>query len=248
MVSRSFYNAIWAKRNALGDLLGYPREVQKNISLFLDKVLADAEDIERWEGMPPEVKQFFQPQLEEKESGLQWLEDSLRQQEEDNGITGDIKSEPGSFTQGEQEEALEALAKQYGVKYTDTERYELLRRYHKSVTQGWLSPLVDFTLYEDYYQEIQDRVVGQVVGDVEIKGQSQHFLERVFGCMQDPKTGRARNGVALEDVFDCIENPVRIEPIKVDEKGRPSFAIEGRHVRITVNPDTGTLIQANLWG
>lgn len=75
-------NLAAAKRNALGDLLGYPREFQKTISSFLDKVIADAEDVERWEGMPPEVKQFFQPQLEEKESGLQWLEDRLAKMEE----------------------------------------------------------------------------------------------------------------------------------------------------------------------
>lgn len=147
----------------------------------------------------------------------------------------------------EPDEALKALAKRYGIEYTNSPRYDLLKSYSASVESGWLSPLVDFPLYEDYYQKIEDRVIGQVVGDVEIKGQAQHFLERVFGCVRDPGTGRPRNGVALEDVFDCIENPVAIEPIRIGENGKPSFCVVGRRAKVSVNPDTGDLIQVNPW-
>ena len=108
-------NLAAAKRSALGDLLGYPRELQKTISSFLDKVIADAEDIERWEGMPPEVKQFFQPQLEEKKNDLQWLEDRLAKPEETgeqrNGRTAQTpEQDERAFTENEQDAIIKEIA------------------------------------------------------------------------------------------------------------------------------------------
>lgn len=167
------------------------------------------------------------------------LERALKARSE-NGIV--ISSETSVGT-SKQDETLKALAKRYGVEYTDNKRYRLLEKYFGSIEEGKLSVLVDFPLYEDYYRQIEERVIGQVVGDVEIKGQAKHFLERVFGCVRDPETGRPRTGVALEDVFDCIENPVEIGPIKIDKDGKPSFCVVGRGAKISINPDTGNLIQ-----
>lgn len=250
-------NLTAAKRSALGNLLGFSPEFQKNIPIALDKVLADADDIARWESLnlPPEIWEIIQPQLEEKKESLQWLEDRLAKLtgDDDAAASGEHQNEiqhlggedPQMTLQDTQGETLETLAKRYGVEYTDTERYGLLERYHQSVTKGILSPLVDFPLYEDYYQKIQDRAIGQVVNGVKITQQSQHFLERVFGCMQDPGTKRPRNGVALEDLFDCLENPVKIEPTIIGKDGRPSFRVVGRRAKITINPETGKLIQIN---
>ena len=129
-------------------------------------------------------------------------------------------------------------------KYTGNEEENALHvGYRTSIEQGKLSPIVSFELYKRYYEEIQT-MTGMKVGNTEITGQSQHFLERVFGCARDPKTGKPRNGVAIEDVLDCLKNPVEIWPVRESQNGK-SFVVVGKRAKISVNPDTGKLIQIN---
>lgn len=45
-----------------------------------------------------------------------------------------------------------------------------------------LSPLTGFDKYEEYYNRVQTELIGLTTSaDIEIKSQSKHFLERVFG-------------------------------------------------------------------
>lgn len=144
-------------------------------------------------------------------------------------------------------DAIKTLAKYYDVKYNDFPRYELLKRYVDSVETGRMSPMSHFDLYEEYHARIQSEIVGRSVGGITITGQSKHFLERVFGTMVDPKTGLPRNGVAFQEIIECMMNPVSIEPIITDENGQRSIVIVGRRAKISINPDTGLLIQTNPW-
>ncbi len=143
--------------------------------------------------------------------------------------------------------SIETLAKYYDVKYNNSPRYELLKKYTHSVNSGILSPLSGFDLYEEYHQHIESELIGMTVGDTKITGQTQHFLERVFGCMKDPKTGKSRNGTALEDIFDCLKNPVSIQPVRIEKNGEKSFVVVGRKAKVSINPDSGLLIQTNPW-
>ncbi len=102
-----------------------------------------------------------------------------------------------------------------------------------------------FDLYEEYYARIESEIVGRTVGGVIITGQSKHFLERVFGTMVDPKTGRPRNGVTFEEIQTCIERPVTVLPVREDSLGRRSFVVVGYTAKISINADTGVLIQTN---
>ena len=144
-------------------------------------------------------------------------------------------------------DAIKTLAKYYDVKYNDSPRYELLKNYVHSVETGRMSPMSHFDLYEQYYARIESEIVGKTVGEVTITGQSKHFLERVFGTMVDPKTGKLRNGVQLQEIIDCLNNPVSIDPIIVDKNGEHSFVVVGEKAKISINPDTGNLIQTNPW-
>ena len=144
-------------------------------------------------------------------------------------------------------ESMETLAKYYDVKYTESPRYELLKKYSSSVESGRLSPLTGFSLYEEYHKRVQSELVGTMVGGITITGQTDHFLERVFGCMKDPKTGKPRNGTDLEDIFDCLRNPVDIQPIRTDPDGKRSFLVVGHRAKVSINPDNGLLIQTNPW-
>lgn len=143
--------------------------------------------------------------------------------------------------------SIEDLAKYYDIKYNDSPRYELLQKYVESVDAGKLSPMTGFELYEQYHATIEDELVGITVGDTTITGQTNHFLERVFGCMRDPKTGKPRNGTALEDVFDCIKNPIKIMPPVTKENGDVSFVVIGHRAMVSIDPYSGGLIQTNRW-
>ena len=142
--------------------------------------------------------------------------------------------------------SIKTLAEYYNVRYNDSPRYELLQTYASSIKRGYMSPLVGFGMYEQYHATVERELVGVKVGAATITGQTDHFLERVFGCMKDPKTGKPRNGTALKDVIDCIKNPKEILPIEQGKNGR-SFVVVGNRAKVSINPDTGELIQTNRW-
>lgn len=51
-------------------------------------------------------------------------------------------------------DSIKTLAKYYNVKYNDSPRLELLRRYAVDVAVGWISPLSHFDNYEALYNRI----------------------------------------------------------------------------------------------
>lgn len=147
------------------------------------------------------------------------------------------------------EKAIKTLAKYYDVKYNDTPRYELLKTYVRSVESGKLSPMAHFDRYEEYYNRIQSELVGkQTTNGITITGQTKHFLERVFGTMIDPKTGRPRSGVSLDDVIQCVTKSTNIKEPTTKENGMTSVVIIGDNLAVSVNPETGKLVQTNPRG
>lgn len=138
---------------------------------------------------------------------------------------------------------IKTLAEYYNVKYNDTERYTLLKNYVNSVDKGMLSPLAGFDVYEEYYNRVQNELVGLTTSaNIEIKSQSKHFLERVFGTKNDPKhENRTRNGVSLDDIKDALING----KTKSTHNGNSILHYTDK-CGVTVNPHDGNLIQVNL--
>lgn len=142
-------------------------------------------------------------------------------------------------------DTVKTLAKYYDIKYNDTERYQLLRRYTQSVEAKKLSPLSGFGLYEEYYGRVQREIVGQKTRTgLEVTGQTHHFLERVFGTMRDPKNGEKRDGVTLEDIKQAVTKGTPGK-YQIDKDGKPSIVFIGERCKVSINPDTGELIQTN---
>jgi hypothetical protein len=138
------------------------------------------------------------------------------------------------------------------LKYNDPPRYNLLQRYISDVDGGWVSPMAGFEQYENDYHQIQNKLVGKTASNgILITGQSKHFLQRMIGTMTDPEKLQndlsiiRRSGVNLQDAIDTLQNGT-IRPIIVNEKtGKRSQKIVGNMCDISVNPDTGLLIQCN---
>ena len=85
--------------------------------------------------------------------------------------------------------------------------------------------------------------------DIAIKSQSKHFIERLFGTTQDPKTNKFRTGVDIQDIKQALTNPMGVSDVKgeIDENGilLKSQKFFGEKATISINPDTGVLIQCN---
>ena len=147
---------------------------------------------------------------------------------------------------------IKTLADYYKVKYNDTERYDLLRKYAKSIDQGMLSPLVGFEKYEKYYYRVQNELIGLTTKDgLTIQSQSDHFLERVFGTKADPQhDNKPRSGITLENAKDALLHSKRYPHYTKDEAGNrtldpTSVSFRNEKCSVSVNPLTGNLINAN---
>ena len=150
-----------------------------------------------------------------------------------------------------QSTSLNTVAKYYDARYNNTEEYRLLMQYANSVKSGWLSPLAGFDLYKSTHERIQTELVGKTTADgTVITGHTAHFMERMFGTLVDPDKLKydlkiiRRSGVGYESMRDTVLNPERINPVKTDSRGKRSVRLIGKAI-VTINPDTGQLIQLN---
>lgn len=149
-------------------------------------------------------------------------------------------------------DSIKTLAKYYDVKYNDSPRYELLQQYAKDVQSGWISPLVRFDGYEQLHGRIESEIVGQKTSTgILTTGQRAHFMQRVVGTMVDPEKLKKdlkiirRSGVSVEDIKDTLFTPEDVDPPAVRADGKRSVRYIGKNCVVTVNPDTGELIQTN---
>ncbi len=136
--------------------------------------------------------------------------------------------------------SIKNIADYYGVKYNDKKTYEILQTYVQSVDKGMLSPLVGFDLYKRFRPRIENELIGLTTSTgIQIKSQSKHFLERVFGTISDPTHGGViRSGVTLENIKDALLGG------KMKSHG-DSVVYIGSKCKVSVNPKTGNLIQCN---
>lgn len=137
------------------------------------------------------------------------------------------------------------------MQYNNPKEYALLSKYLKSVDSGMMSPLVGYDKYKEYNERITNEVIGlTALNGIKISGQSDHFLERVFGTISDPSHGGvSRSGVEIEDIIDALQNGTVRNPKEEKDKAgnviRRSQAFYTTNCLVTVNPDTGILIQCN---
>ena len=139
--------------------------------------------------------------------------------------------------------------------YNNSPEYQMLNKYMTSVKQGMLSPLVGYEKYAEYYNRIENEIVGiKTSNGIIIQSQSDHFLERVFGTSSDPThkniNGKpiSRSGVSLEDIKDALlHGKYKCPREEKDENGniKRSQIFYTDKCIVTVNPDTGVIIQCN---
>lgn len=140
----------------------------------------------------------------------------------------------------------------YNTLPTRNKVQKLFAIYEKDVKDGWISPLFSFSEYVELYNRVEREIIGKTTVDgVHIKEQSVHFLQRVIGTRVDPKIYKEthtiikRNGVEFEDIVETLFEG-KAEPPRYDEvHKRWSKRYKGSKCAVTINPETGTLIQCN---
>lgn len=139
----------------------------------------------------------------------------------------------------------DSLAKFQEMKYNNTPEWELLQKYKRSRSSGKLSAFSSFDDYRKYHDVIQNNVVGITTSDgIKIISQSDHFIERVLGTtVKEGQTEVKREGVQIDDIVDTLLKPVAIKEKQV--KRGISRKYIGSKIEVTVNPETGNLIQTN---
>lgn len=148
--------------------------------------------------------------------------------------------------------SIKNLAEYYEVKYNDIPRYELLQNYAADVKSGWISPLAGFGGYEALHNQIQSEIVGKrAINGILISGQSRHFIQRVVGTMIDPQKFKnnlqivRRSGVEITDIKDALFSESSVVNVTLRNNGKTSVKFTGENCMVTLNPETGILIQVN---
>ena len=144
----------------------------------------------------------------------------------------------------------ESIAEFKKMMYNKPDEYKLMQTYSKSVDSGMMSPLVGYEKYKEYHKRVEKELVGLTTSNgIEIKSQSNHFLERVFGTISDPThEGAKRSGVELEDIKEALLYG-KVEKVKIKKKSNGEFdKSQGFYTNkcfVSINPDECILIQAN---
>lgn len=124
------------------------------------------------------------------------------------------------------------------IKYGD--EWPAFKAYARAIKSGELSPLSDFKLYQSKSAEIDKKLVGVLTSNgLRVTGKSDHYIARTIGSVS-----QRRSGVDVQDALDTLLHPVRVDPVRNSANGR-SQRFKGKTCYVTVNPDTGMLIQTN---
>ena len=138
---------------------------------------------------------------------------------------------------GNESLSIEEFAK---IRYNG-EEWKMFKAFTNSIQSGELSALADFDLYKNISREMDEKLIGVVTSNnIAIVGKSNHSIARVIGSIE-----HRRNGVQISDILDALTNKdSEVLPVKVMKNGR-SQKFRNNVVEVSINPDTGIIIQVN---
>ena len=126
------------------------------------------------------------------------------------------------------------------IRYNKSE-WKMFRDYTNGINGGVLTPLADFELYKRISRDIDDRLVGVTTSNgIQITGKVSHMICRVIGSVE-----QRRNGVQIDDIKEALTSEsAEVLPARETKVGR-SQKFRTQKATVSINPDTGKLIQTN---
>jgi len=139
------------------------------------------------------------------------------------------------------------LAEFQQMKYNDRKEFELFNGFKKANQKKHISALVSFDVYKQVSKEIDEKLVGQTIGGITIKGKVTHFIDRVIGEYQesDYKQRGKRQGVLIDALKAIIDNNPTASKTEINDIGERSVSFDYGGYRLTIDPDNCLLIQTN---
>lgn len=137
---------------------------------------------------------------------------------------------------------LKSFDKFQELKYNNINEWNTIKDYYKSRVKGDISAFSTLGDYKWCKNKIENNLMGITTPNgIKIESYSKHFIDRVLGTSNDPKTNAPRDGVEVEDIKNALEKPLKIK----EERKKGSHKVIGEKVTVSINPDTGNLIQCN---
>lgn len=126
------------------------------------------------------------------------------------------------------------------IKYNKDE-WNLFKAYYNSIKSGELTSLADFKLYKTISEQINNEIIGLTTSNgIKITGKSNHAIARIIGSVE-----QKRSGVQVTDILSALRSDKsEILPIRKRKNGR-SQKFRNGNVEVSINPDTGNIIQVN---
>lgn len=136
--------------------------------------------------------------------------------------------------------AIKTLEEMQQMKYNQPERWAMYKKYAHERRTDKVSPFADFDFFMGVKAKCDGLLVGTTTSDgIEIKSTSVHFVSRIIGSERD-----RRDGVEFSDVEEAIRSGTPQEA-KTGKNGNRSTVYVGEKVQVSINPDTGVLVQCN---
>lgn len=159
----------------------------------------------------------------------------LYNEKEDKRLLQKYKSEFGK-------NAPRSLANLQEMKYRNPAEWKQYKTYLRSIRSGELTPLTDFDLYKSISDEIDQKLIGITTSNgIKTTGKSDHFIARVIGSVE-----QKRDGVKIDSVLKALtDKDATVFETRKSPKGKTSQKFRFFNVEVTINPDTGVLIQTN---
>ena len=145
------------------------------------------------------------------------------------------------------------LAKYYNMKYNDKEEYSRFDKYKTAVNKKEAHPFVGYELYRNRCLEIERELIGiKTVAGITVNDYSSHFVCRSLGATTWDTKDEGRNKreqgkkpVSVESIKNALTSGT-VGKTKIDSNGKVSVLHIGNECMISVNPDTGVMVQANV--
>ena len=232
-------------------LIGYPLGHSFSRKFFTEKFAKEGIDAQYLNFEIPSIEEF--PNIIKNNPTLKGLNVTIPYKQQVMQYLDDISEEAKAHHDewlksiNAESTELKTLDKYYDAKYSNSPEYQLLMGYKTAVEKGDISPLIGFDLYKQTSEEITAKIVGQTTADgIEVKDFTTHFIDRVLGQTSTPHDGM-RLAVPVEKALDTVLNGIPGK-IRVNNRGQTSQQLIGKDSIVTINPDTGVLIQTNPKG
>lgn len=130
------------------------------------------------------------------------------------------------------------------LKYSSGE-WGQFQSYRKSIESGKLSAFADFELYKKTGSEIDKTLVGVTTSNgILIASKSDTLISYVIGSVDE-----RRSGIDIKDIYATLTDPnAKVYPPRTKANGSISQKFSLGDVDVFVNPETGNLICALLYG